>query len=255
MKSILSIILLSLVGCTADIDASINTDPNPSCQYEVYRHSVSGWLLTNPEMHLVFYGTQWANNYEQEQQYETAWVVMFQNGVLNRLSEYGIHSGSIDYNTYNSNPNVDTITTAGNTTVITSPIVIDDNSIPNQINQDILSGLLPFPNSNTLYTIMLPPNVSTNELIGSDAVGYHRYADYDGIDYAYSVILYESDFNYENMIISHELYESATNSDLTNGYYGVNTDQEIADICLGQYTQIAGYNIQKVFSETSCLCL
>jgi hypothetical protein len=253
MKSILSIILFSLIGCTANV--GLNTDPNPSCQYQVYRHANTPWLLTNPEMHIVFYGMQWQLDVNQEDQIQTAWTILFQNGVLNRLSEYGINSGSFDPTIYNSDLNVDTTTTNGISSVITKPIVIDDNTIPNQINQDILSGLLPFPNSNTLYTIILPPNVSTTQLVNENAVGHHRYSTYDGVDYAYSVILYEPDFDYENEIVSHELYESSTNPDLANGYYGVNTDQEIADICYTYYEYVAGYKVEKVFSERDCKCL
>jgi hypothetical protein len=244
---------ICLSGCTASLD--INTATNPECQYQVYRHSENGWLLSNPELHIVFYGSQWPNNYQQELQIQEAWTTLFQNNVLQRLSEYGIKHGSVDPTYYNSALNLD-IDSKGNLLGTPAvPLVIDDGIIATTINNDIQSGLLPFPNSNTNYTIMLPPNVTTQQLSGEKAVGHHRYATYDGVDFTYSVVVYQSTNDAMDVIMEHELAEASTNPDLANGYYGTDTSQEVGDLCVWQYDYISGYQVQRLWSEATCTCL
>jgi hypothetical protein len=259
MKLCLVSVFISLVGCIGEANPNELADnPNPSCSYDVVHHDPLGPLLKSPEMHMVFFGSYWLTSTDQ-QVHQNDWATLLNitgtnnTSVLQRLSEYGIVSGSFDTKTYNEDLGIDLFP---NGQLITTQVLFDESKFPiNDLNDMITAGILPIPNANTLYTVMLPPHVSTTYLAGGNYVGDHDYGSYNGMPYAYSVIVYSSDIDYMNAIVSHELYEAATNPDGYTGFYGVDTDHEIADICLGQYVIVDDVLVQKVFSETACTCL
>jgi hypothetical protein len=227
---------------------------NPACEHQVYRHDIDGWLLKNPEMHLVFYGSYWTTylNFVEEQYYQNAWHNLLDLGtVLQRLSEYGIASGTLDpidrFTNYNADLNKDG-------SLITKQITIDDATFPTDINNDILAGILPQPNDNTLYVIMLPKNTTTKSLVANKWAGYHDHSVYAGNRYAYAIIGYNSTYDNTDELISHELLEASSNPD-GSGYYEDNDGDEIADICQAYTENIDGYTVEKVFSDATCSCL
>jgi len=253
MKLLLPIILLSFIGCAGNIDQVVNTDPNPSCQYEVYRHDPSGWLLKTPEMHFIYDGSYWTTgtNFIEPQYYQNAWHNMLDLGtVLQRLSEYGIESGTLDPVDHYSEPKLD-VNSGFN--LISKQITVDDSILVADINNNILAGTIPFPNDNTIYVIMLPPNVITTTMVSNSWNGYHSHTAYGSNRYTFAIIQYNSNYDSVDEVISHELAESSTDPDNYTGYYAVS--QEIGDLCEAYTEEIDGYRVQKVFSESACQCL
>lgn len=208
-------------------------------------------------MHLIFYGTYWLSTNNEQIFYQMDWNILLNSGtVLQRLSEYGIATGSLDVNSYNAKLDIDTETVSGNTTLITTPKTFDDiNLLTPEINNEILAGTIPFPNDNTLYVVMLPTNVISKNMADHGWSAYHGDSSYGKTRYAFAVVSYNAAFNKTNSLISHELYEAATDPDAKNGYYEDNDGKEIGDLCGGSYEYIDGMLVQKVWSQMTCMCL
>lgn len=254
MKLLLPIIFLSLISCAGTVDSLVNTDPNPSCQYEVYRHDPSSWLLKTPEMHFIYDGSYWttSTNFIEPQYYQNAWHNMLDLGTfLQRLSEYGIQSGTLDPVDHYSEPKLD-VNSGFN--LISKQITVDDSILVADINNNILAGTIPFPNDNTIYVIMLPPNVITATMVNNSWNGYHGNTTYGSSRYAFAIIQYSSNYDNTDEIVGHELMEASSNPDDNSGYFDDKTGKEIGDICESYTEQVDGYAVQKVFSESLCKC-
>ena len=263
VKSLIGVSFIAFVVGCAGKGSSDDLGLNPNCNHSVYRHDPNGWLLKTPELHLDFYGSYWSNNPSESSLFEAQWESLLTNGTaLQRLSEYGIVQGTIDSNYYNTDLSIDTSLSSVDDAGITldklgmtdDQSLIDDSAIPSQINSDIQAGILPLPNDNTIYVIVLPPYVGTKSMTGKGYYAYHSHYAYGSSRYAFAVIHY-GDSDTINVSIAHETYEAASNPD-GNGYYDDNAiDGEIGDFCDRIPEYIDGIVVQKVWSEASCVCL
>jgi len=206
-------------------------------------------MLAEPEVHLDFWG-DWDNFplARQPISFEQDWLVLFGSGhVFQRLSEYGIHEGMIDSNYY-TNPGSTTYVNDGGLDDAGQSL-LDDNSFPAIINNEIQGGTLPYPNDNTIYVIMLPPNIFTASMLKNNWGGYHMHASFGAQRYAFAIVSYSEN----DIMASHELYEAATDPD-GNGLYDRNTGSEIGDLCQSYIELVAGLAVQKVWSQALCQC-
>jgi len=229
-----------------------------TCSFDVYRHDPNSWLLTVPEMHFDFWGSYWTNgNNTDALVFQTDWSYLLDSGnVLERLSEYGIHEGTLDpVNHYNT----------GSTTYVGdagefvhnedggSVSILDDNTFVATINSEIQGGTLPYPTDNTVYVVMLPPNVNSQLMVNSNFIGYHRNGSYGEQRYAYAIILYTGVVD-NNKVIMHELAEAATDPLLGTGFTGANNEQEVGDLCEAYFDTIGGIEVQSLWSQALCQC-
>jgi hypothetical protein len=253
--------LLSLACAGGREVSSFSNDVNDVCINDVVQRSPGSWLLKQPEVHFDFWGKYWSQQKQDSgtgasemDDYEFDWTQLLQGAVLERLSEYGIHQGSLDPEYYANDPSAN-VRADGGYDEARAP-QISDSSIPTELNLEISLGILPYPNDNTLYVVMLPPGVTDDTLVNDSANGYHDSSSYGDQRYAFAVILYlgpEAD----NGVISHELYEAATDPKVGDGFLNVDGD-EIADLCEGHGTQsqvsVDGITVQKVWSQATCVC-
>jgi len=257
-----------LVGCAASVETV--SPPTPAdqltCPYHVYRHDATGWLLTKPEVHFVYWGQYWLESPTDQDQYIAPWDKLLNGGsVLQRLSQYGIDSGFFDATVYNTNPGLvipsptggnapDGTLDAGGTTYT----ILPSQYMPLEINNEIQAGELPVPDSNTFYAVLLPPGfIPTNDL-NLSLGGYHGHAFYGGQAYTFAAILYSNWADETMGIMSHELYEAATNPGNGTGWYDDASGQEVADLCQvvneSWWETIDNQNVQKVWSQVACTC-
>jgi hypothetical protein len=258
MNRILSSIILAfvLVGCAGQIATEEKVD-NPNCVHRI-THTVGSWVLSTPTIRFVFWGKYWASpsvyarNYVrsglEQDAYQSNWQNLISNGVFDRLAEYTVENAVLDPHNYNTNQFDDKTTS------------VDDGSIPNELNNEIMAGALPVPNNQSIFVVFLPPNVLTPNIAKNNWGAYHSAAIYGNIKYTYAVIRYTA-FNQDlaqfygtNIAVSHELYEAFTNPD-GNGYFEYSSGNEIGDLCQGMFTTIDGIDVQKVYSGGACKCL
>jgi hypothetical protein len=276
------ITLLLLASACAYGDSNDTTNFTPpgatpdagTCPYDVYRHQANGWLLTHPQVHFVFWGSYWTGSLQgdvDQSQYYKPWDVLLNGGnVLDRLSQYGIGSGSFDTNVYNSNANLllptgdgglgqDTYYDASTDAQAQILTVLPTQFVPNELNNEIQVGLLPVPDSNTFYGVFLPPGYIPTNDYNLTLGGFHGYGSYGSQKYTFAIFLYSGWFDEMMGIISHELYEASTNPDVANGWFDDNTGEEVADLCQVAnepfwWETIDGYSVQKVWSQQACTC-
>ena len=250
MKHLLLVVSAAFCMTACGGSTSISTTgDNSQCVGNVTRPSPTSWLLTEPEVHFDFWG-DWSSfpKAKQPYSYQLDWFYLLNYGhVLQRLSEYGIHEGTLDTTYY---------TNTGSTTYVNDSGVndagqtlLDDSSFTATLNAEIQLGLLPYPNDNTLYVVMLPPNVYSGEMINNGWGGYHGHYSYGSQKYAYAIVSYSGN----DVIISHELYEAVTDPGL-DSYFDRPNGGEIGDLCAPYTEGINGISVQKVWSQSLCSC-
>ncbi len=163
------------------------------------------------------------------------------------------------------------------TPAISSGTVTDAN-IQAELLAQISAGSLPAPDANTMYMIDFPPAVSINDAGSLSCVqfcAYHGTLVYNGVSVAYGVHpdLTQTGcstgcgtsavmFNNATSVHSHELIEAVTDLEVGIGttvarplaWYN-SAKGEIGDICNGQQGSIAGYTVQKEWSNSANACI
>jgi hypothetical protein len=253
MKSVIvSALLASLVGCGSA--SSLNNDPpvsngNPNCITNLTLQNPNAWIQKSPFVHMVF----WGNYPEDSSQYMQDWTALltFPTTFLDRLAEYGVQTGSMDSQAYFTLPNMNL---PQNTGAEPGYILIDDTSISGEINNEIAANQLPLPNDNTVFMIMLPPHYLTHNMYYYGSAGYHSNATYSGQRYVWSIISYQSDHNYGNKIVSHELAEGATDPNYGQGWM-VSNGEEVADLCqFDNSVLFDGLWVSQYWNNDDCQC-
>ncbi len=252
MKLVVPFCFLSLAvfGCGGK-EVGTSTDIAPDgCPHYVTQGN-PGRLLIQPAMHFDFWGSYWsAGTVFEQSQYESAWTTLMGGHVLDRLAEYGIHDGELNANSSNNSfPDAKNVVTDAGVLQM-----IDDKVIAPKLVQEIQFSYVPFPTDDTLYVVMLPPGMTTNNLFYNGWSGYHGHAFYGKQRFTYAIIGYSTDQNYTNISISHELYEAATDPDGTEFFQG-SDGEEVGDLCNRVPTSIDGLVVEKVWSQGSCTCL
>lgn len=252
---VLPIVCAMACGSSSSLDPFTSPVAGPSgCPYSVYRHNPSGWLLTEPEVHMDFWGDwkQWADavNVTQPKTFLNDWRhLLNKDGVLSRLSEYGVHEGTMDPILYTDTGSTTLADDGGVDAGANGFSVLDDTTFATALNAEIQIGSIPYPNSNTLYVVMLPPNVTSYSMVTNHWGGYHTHASYAGQAYAYAIIGYTGNL----VVTSHEIYEASTNPN-GDGYWDDASGDEVADLCEPYTEVIDTYTVQKVWSQTLCQC-
>jgi hypothetical protein len=247
IKLAMSLLLMTLCGCIVSPGLGDGPAQTDSCPYHVYRHDKSGWLLTNPNITYIFWGSYWQNTGESLY-YHNIWTNLYSTDIVfDRLAEYGISNPILNANYYK----VNTDFLNDSTSDVQSSF--DDGKIVTEINKDIQEGTIPTPETDTLYVIFLPPYNVTANMIKNHWAGYHGSSTYGSGRYAYAVISYQNTDAIDS-VVSHETYEATTNPD-NQGYWDDASLSEIADICDWVPIVIDGISIQKVWSQETCSCL
>jgi hypothetical protein len=167
---------------------------------------------------------------------------------------------------------------AGEKSIATSPgSSIDDSTIRAQINSWILSGVLPVPDANTVFVMMMPAgtDVTANGQSGCGAfLGYHDDFPASAGNFGYFryiMLPYQNcgaDLGADGAVtvngmtdtLSHEMAETETDPDydyLTAAWIDKNTGNEMADIC-ADTSATYGYLtfwFQKIWSDAAGTCI
>lgn len=244
----ISLVAMMLIGCSGSTDNNLDSSNDIStgtCPHNVTRHDPNGWLLSVPSVHMDFWGS-W-NQFDINTATANWSVLLNRSDILDRLAEYDIHTGTFDIN-YSVNTGSTTYADGGAPSDGGAPTVLDDNTFGPTLNGEILTGSLPYPTDNTLYVIMLPSNTTTQLMVQHHWIGYHTHYSFVGQRYAYAMVS-----GNDNVTVSHEIYEAATNPDGSSGWYG--NGSEIGDFCEGDKRNIDGVIVQKVWSQDICQCL
>jgi hypothetical protein len=174
--------------------------------------------LLRPRVHLVFVDRP------VDPVLTRQWSDLLKQGILTRLSEYGVQSGEL---ILPSSELLSALQDRGS-----------DLALLNTLNAGFADGSVPSPTIGDIYVLLLPPGVGTLFLRSVRASGYHGSSTYLSTEYAYAPVLFDLD---ENMVVSHEVCEAAVNPRNRNGI-------EVGDACEGQGDVIAGVTVQKVWS-------
>jgi hypothetical protein len=213
-------------------------DAHDNCKdHNLWSQTTSPWLLTAPKVHLVFWGNWWftSGGHQLDQMAQTWNILANDPNFYQPLSEYGIGSGSLN-GIFFSNWNLP----SGK---------ISDDYIQQELQSEIIAGDLPSLDSNSIYVFLLPPNTQAAYDIQNHFAGYHGHI---GSKTTYSAIEYQTNHGMDS-IISHEIYEAATDPDGT-GFHGGPGETEVGDYCGTKYI-LDGYSIQQVWSQTQCQCI
>jgi len=251
MKSIVLATSLALitVGCggTASPGGSAAL-----CVHDVNRATPNGWLLKSPVVRFDFWGSYWqqlqpadvgsdeAPTVDGAQDELNTWDRLLNQGpinVLQRLTEYGIGA-----------PIMSDVMVIDNVNVVNSFV---DATVGDELNAEIQRGDIAAPSvdGETLYVVVLPPNVLSAYMIAQGAGGYHSWATYGTTKYAFAIVKFRDD-----IALSHEIYEAVTDPGDGSGYIERNSGKEIGDFCKQSSEIINGYNVQKVWSQAACQC-
>ncbi len=197
-----------------------------------------GWVMKHPTMHMVFWGTYWQSNPSEAAGYVARWDALMNSpgDVLNRLGEYGVGSGVFD--------------TAVAFAAPMASGTLSSFDLIGELDAEILTGVLPTPSADTLYMVMLPPNTTTDLLVGWKSTGYHAASVYNDIPFTYAIIGYGR----QDIIVAHELYEAATDP-TTLGWVNWSNGQELADACANHYVIDQGTWVATVWSNDHNGCI
>lgn len=257
-KTVAALALLGagLFACSGEVSPFDEiSSSSRECKYQIYRHDANSWLLTDPEVYMIFWG-DWSSQDATSMQSNVMndWYYLLNyDRVLARLSEYGIHEGNFQYVTYqtNSKPVVAFANDAGEDAGLLPEL--DDSKFAGELQAEIQLGLIPYPDDNTLYVVILPPGTTTVSMQNNNWNGYHQNSSYDGQRFAYAMIQYGSETSID-IVTSHEIYEACTNPQDGTGYWDDASNEEIADLCEGNDVNIDGYTVQAVWSQVLCTC-
>jgi hypothetical protein len=167
-----------------------------------------GAVLGSANVDLVFYGSAWNNNTSLQSQIDTFARYLVNSPFMSVLSQYGISPANVA------------------ATIVVPDAVgsrVTTQQIQDTLTQDIANGTLPTADSNTLYFVVTPPNVSVrdNPFTRASFLGYHSSLfDSQGNQDAYAVVPYPGGTNpmdpgltpFQSFTdtFSHELAEAVT---------------------------------------------
>jgi hypothetical protein len=217
------------------------------CTYNVINQS-GGRILTSATIHRFFWGDYWtqAANTAEASAYDTTWTNLANSpSFYTRLTEYGAKAGTagVRYNI------------AGAATGS-----ISDTQVTSAI-QSYITNTRIFPGADDIFVVFLPPGTTNQSDISNGWSGHHNhFTAYLRIgklvhsrDVAWAVIEYSSDPTYTNPVVSHEISEAISDPDL-NAFYD-SSGAEIGDICRFNYNNIAGTQVETIYSQDSCRCV
>lgn len=213
------------------------------CTANVKRGSSSGALVTKPQVSLWWWSSYFWDRHSAERKYyrDALNAVASDSAFWARLSEYGVVGGS-----YSG---------AGDLLRFGGPdLVVPEDKIQTALTQRFDLNQMT-PTASDIWLIMLPNGLVSKTDKDNNYLGHHGTCKYKGKDVWYGVIEYNSDRNQVMNVLTHEIYEAATDPDLTTGYRDTNAGKaEIGDLCNLQTMTMDGYPVQQVWSQKSCGC-
>jgi len=220
--------------------------------HRVKKAATNGVILTRPAVRLLFWKAAFWNAEEntQERDYYVRGVTALANNPAfwTSVNEYGVKGGSWAGSTVLTLPSpTSTATEVSDATVEqTLTAYFDANSS--------------IANSKTIFVVMLPEGVKSISDVDNHDVGHHHYFQYNRKPLYFAVIEYDPQSMEENRLatVTHEIFEAATDPQGT-GYKDKTTGKEIADLCEGppemHIRSLAGYEVERVWSQTACACV
>jgi hypothetical protein len=220
--------------------------PPEICSYDVNRQNPSGPLVTMPKVVLSF----WDNHFWYKGQnltdlnYYVQALEAFGNdsSFWKRLSEYSITSGSF-LGTARAPSNI------GGVGTLTEQQIQDEiGYLFNVASQKQFQ--------NEILVVLLPSEIQSEYDIKNGFLGHHQTFNYKGKNVWYGVVEYSTSTSQTLSVITHEIYETATDPDLRSGYFdrAQNGEGEIGDFCNLMQEPFDGYPVQLVWSQSSCSC-
>jgi len=237
-----------------------------------------GHVISNVRVVVVFWGPN--VNSTVRSQIGGFYAAVTNSPYLDWLSEYNTNITAVDGQP-GTNQFIGRGSLAGTATITPSNTgtFLQDTDIQSEINSQISAGTLPAPDANTLYMVYFPPGI----MIELDSYfscqqfcAYHGTFTRGGSSVPYGVMPDFSPgsgcdvgcgsnptmFNNMTAVSSHELVESITDmevglaSDLTRplAWYD-SANGEIGDICVGMQSSIAGYVVQREWSNQANDCI
>lgn len=145
--------------------------------------------------------------------------------------------------------------------------VVQDSDLQRLLTDNINAGVLPKPDSETLYVVFLPSSVTVD--IGQDVscqtfCGYHNAFSLNGSPVYYAILPYPgctgclggvSDVDSLTAITTHEIAEAVTDAGADGSGWYDQTNGEIGDICAWQFREDGGYNVQLLWSNKRNTCI
>ena len=113
------------------------------------------------------------------------------------------------------------------------------------------------PDGSTIYVVMLPNGITSQYDTSSGFIGHHQTYSYNGRNVWYAVAEYSTDTRRTLSVITHEVYEAATDPDGSTGYWDPphGGETEVGDLCNLQTMIMDGYPVQQVWSQNACGCI
>ncbi len=213
-----------------------------------------GLILTNVQIQLIFWGTDWGAQASPSMDEVTQAVQNILSGpYMSGLAEYrGIGNG--------------TLLEPALASFSDPPQTFSDDDVSDLVIKLIATGIVPEPNdeSQIWYCVIMPVGVSFNN---PSTNGEHSFA--FGVTYSFPFdvdidkVLFAwvmNDGTPEGIttIFSHELVESCTNPD-GHGFQilplNPNSWNEIGDACQGKTGEVNGVTVQAYWSKTNGACV
>ncbi len=215
----------------------------------------NGPVLTRVEVFTIFWGKVWKDSVNSSLlvKINDFFDFILTSSLLEQLGEYSAPGKTIGHGTR-----------TGTIVLTTSEpgTSLADTAIQAMLQNQISSGTLPPPNSNTLYFVYLPPGTQVT-LGGSascaDFCGYHDTAN----GFFYAVMPFPGCTGCQGELAfldaltstsSHELCEAITDPIPGQGWYDDNNG-EIGDICAWKTKSVGPYTVQLEWSNRGEACI
>jgi hypothetical protein len=222
------------------------------CAQHVQLNGNPGTIVAKAKITSVFWGGYWAASGSSERTgYDQTWRDVGNSGAFYaRLAEYSTPTQTLQAGSWSGS----VLANSG----LASGALITEDAIQAELSAEIGAGIVPSLTANSVYVIMLPPGVTSQYDQQNNFAGHHRqFVDPQRGSQAirYAVIVYGSDAQYVNPVISHEISETITDPDLSTGWLDPSDGEEVGDICRFNYFTLDGFQIEKIFSQRQCACI
>ena len=223
-----------------------------------------GHLLTNVQVVTIFWGNAWTQTPQSNllTQLNQFFDAILTSSLMDLIAQYSVSGQTIAYGS-----RIGTFTDASSEPG--SNNTVSDDQVQQKIQALISNGNVTQPNSNTLYFVYLPPNVTLTGPTSAgggtsciDFCGYHWYIQGSTPEIYYAAMPFPScngclgglsQIDALTSVSSHELIEAITDP---HPWTGWNSAQgEIGDICAWQEDTVAGYTVQKEWSNQDGACV
>lgn len=212
-----------------------------------------GPLLTSVEVVTVFWGSAWQSQQTVIDRVNGFYDAILQSAFMDALAEYSVPGKTIGHGKR-----------TGTATISTSDpgASLADSDIQAFLQNNIGSAL-PAATPNSLYMVYLPSGTSVSMGGGASCTTFCGYHDTINNAVFYGVLPYPDcsgclgglqAFDALTSVSSHELAEAITDPVPGTGWYD-DANGEIGDICAWQTETIAGYTVQKEWSNSKGQCV